>query len=341
MRSIARLAAFALLLSGGALGAQEGKKKYKVLFVTQSKGFTHGSVKRKSPDQLAPAEVSVTEVGKESGLWETECTQDASVITAEKLRGVDVVMFYTTGALPIAPDQFAAFQEWLKAGKAFVGVHSATDTYGGFKPYFELINGTFAGHPWGSGTTVTIANHEPAHTTVKMFPAEFQFKDEIYQYRNYDPMAVRVLYSLDMSKTKPQMPYLVPVCWVREYGKGRVFYTNLGHNEATWQNPKFKEHLLAGVRWALQLDDGPAAPNPEVQYLWQAKSFLAVAAPEAGKSYEALVGLLEKRAGDAAWLEKLWDEIAAFSKIDAKKAPEKRKAEAARLVAEIEKHAVQ
>jgi type 1 glutamine amidotransferase len=253
-----------VLIAGFTLKAEDAKKKYKVLFVTQSKGFMHGSVNRnKLP--LAPAEVALQQIGQNSGLFEVECTQDASILTADKLKELDVVFFYTTGQLPITEENFTAFLEWLKAGHAFCGAHSATDTYGNFKPYYELINGTFNGHPWGSGTKITVTNHEPEHPAVKMYPAEFQWVDEIYQYKNYDPKAVRVLLSLNMEKTNPKMPYHVPISWVREYGQGRVFYTNLGHNEKTWADSKFQEHILMGIRWALKLEQGNATPNPDVQ----------------------------------------------------------------------------
>ena len=104
--------------------------------------------------------------------------------------------------------------------------------------------------------------HETSHVVAKPWPAEFQIKDEIYQYRHFDPKSVRVIYSLNMAKCKTKMPYHVPVCWVREFGKGRLFYTNLGHNDATWKDAKFHEHLLAGIKWATKLIDGPATPNP-------------------------------------------------------------------------------
>jgi len=325
-----------LLLLPPALGLAQEKKKYKLLFLTQSQGFKHGSVTRKG-EALAPAETSVTQVGQESGLFDAECTQDVTTISAEKLKGVDVVMFYTTGDKLMDAASFAPLDEWLKGGKAFVGAHSATDTLKNFKPYYEMINGSFAGHPWNAGETVTLVNHDPSHVTVKMLGDEFQFKDEIYQYSHYDPKAVRVLYSLNMSKCKTRMPYHVPVCWVREYGQGRVFYTNLGHNEGTWQNVKFKEHLLAGIRWALKLEEGSAVPNPDVQALEGMKSFLAVAAGEAGKNYDELAAVAKSAAKDGAWLEKTLADIAALRKIDGKKDPDKRKAELTRILEEIEK----
>jgi type 1 glutamine amidotransferase len=335
MRSFVR--AFALLLVlAPALGvAQEKKAKYKILYITQSKGFKHGSVNRKSESELAPSEVSTTEIGKTSGLFDVECTQDASILTAEKLKELDAVMFYTTGPLPVK-ENFAAFEEWLKAGHAMIGVHSSTDTLGDFQPYWSLINGTFDGHPWGSGENCTMTVHEPSHVVAKPWPAEFQIKDEIYQYRHHDPKSVRVIYSLNMAKCKTKMPYHVPVCWVREFGKGRLFYTNLGHNEGTWTNPQFKEHLLTGIRWALKLEEGPAAPNPEVSYAEQAKAFAWVVGTEKGKSADELAAKAEKAAKtDLEWGAKLYEDIDKYRRSDKKS--DKAKAEQERILAEIEK----
>jgi type 1 glutamine amidotransferase len=305
----------ALLVLAPVLSASQEKKKYKVLALTQSKGFKHGPVSRKSPQDLCLAEATVSQIGKDSGLFETECTQDASAITAEKLKEVDVLFFYTTGDDLISPAAWAAIDEWLKSGKAFVGTHSSTDTMKNHKGYYEMINGSFNGHPWGGGETVTLTNHDPGHATVKMLGPEFQWKDEIYQYSHYDPKAVRVLYSLNMAKCKVRMPYHVPVCWVREYGQGRLFYTNLGHNESTWTNAKFKEHLLAGIRWALKLEEGPATPNPEVQALENTKSMVAALVAETGKKDEEIVAAVDKvAAADSAARDKLVGELAEYRK---------------------------
>jgi type 1 glutamine amidotransferase len=336
MKTLIRLFAVLLALAPfSVVSAQEGKT-YRILYITQSKGFQHGSVKRKAPDQLAPSEIAMMEIAKASGLFDVECTQDASVLTAEKLKELDAVMFYTTGGLPIT-GVFPQYEEWLKSGKAMIGVHSATDTLGNFKPYWSLINGTFNGHPWGSGETVSVSVHEPDHAVAKPWPAEFQIKDEIYQYRQYDPKSVRVIYSLNMAKCKTKMPYHVPMCWVREFGQGRLFYTNLGHNEGTWTNPQFREHLLAGIRWALKKTDGPAGPNPEIQYAEQARAFAWVEGDRAGKDADELAAKAGKAAiADPSWGERFYAEVEAFKKIDRKKDAEKASAEAARLLAMIE-----
>ena len=284
----------------------------KILVITQSKGFQHGVVKRPAPDQLCLVEQQVKELGEKSGIFTADFSQDAiAVLTKANLAKYDALFFYTTGSLLPAGEPREALLDFVKQGKGFIGTHSATDTFKDFKGYTSFINGSFAGHPWGSGTAATFVNHEPSHPTVAMLGKEFTWKDEIYQYNDYDQKSVRVLYSLDMAKTNPKRPYLVPVCWVREYGTGRLFYTNLGHNDATWKDAKFHEHLLAGIKWATKLIDGPATPNPEVQQTQHNLSIVAYAASLAGKDAAAYT---TKATSNAAWLTELTAAATAVSK---------------------------
>ncbi|PAW91075.1 MAG: glycosyl hydrolase [Pedosphaera sp. Tous-C6FEB] len=284
----------------------------KLLVVTQSKSFQHGVVKRPAPDQLCLVEQQVKELGEKSGVFTADFSQDAiAVLTKANLAKYDALFFYTTGSLLPAGEPREALLDFVKQGKGFIGTHSATDTFKDFKGYTSFINGSFAGHPWGSGTTATFVNHEPSHPTVAMLGKEFIWKDEIYQYNDYDQKSVRVLYSLDMAKTNPKRPFLVPVCWVREYGTGRLFYTNLGHNDATWKDAKFHEHLLAGIKWATKLIDGPATPNPEVQQTQHNLSIVAYAASLAGKDAAAYSA---KASSTPAWLTELTTAANAVSK---------------------------
>ena len=350
-------------VTGAGIGHVDAadNKPLKVFFLTQSGGFQHSVVKRPAIDKLSLAEEIVTQIGKDSGVFTVQCSKDATLITADLLKGMDVVMFYSTGnilgknepvkaktpdeewvqknePLPFTEDTWKAFDGWLKSGKAMVGIHSATDTGGNFKPFSSLINGTFAGHPWGSGNDVVFTNHEPSHPAVAMWPAEFGFKEEIYQYKNYEMSAVRVLISLNMEKTGLKMPRLVPVSWVRDYEKGRLFYTNLGHNESTWKNPLFQQHLLAGIKWAAKQTQGPSKPNPELQVELEKKSKAAayvVAVAElaqlSGKPEADLKAAWNKAvAADAGNAEKLFNQIESARRIDGKKEPEKRTAEIAK-----------
>jgi type 1 glutamine amidotransferase len=274
------LAASAALFGTLETAGAAPKKAARILMVTQSAGFKHGSVSRKNK-QLSPAERAITQLGISSNLFRVDCTQDvAKEFTKENLQNYDIVFFYTTGNLPIkeeALDYF--FNDWLKQpGHGFIGTHSATDTFHNYKPYWDMIGGTFNGHPWGSGSTVTITVHDQNHPASKPWGEEFAIKDEIYRFKNWQPEKVRVLMSLNMAKTDKKEPYHVPVAWVKDYGQGKVFYISLGHNESVWTNPTYMKSIQGGVEWILGYKEGDATPNPKLSAAQEAKAKADVAA---------------------------------------------------------------
>jgi len=264
-------------------------KPARVLMVTQSAGFKHGSVSRKE-NQLAPAERALTELGISSNLFRVDCTQDcAKDFTKENLQNYDIVFFYTTGTLPIAQaDLDYFFNDWLKQkGHGFMGAHSAADTFHNYQPYWDMIGGTFNGHPWGSGETVTITVHDRQHPASRPWGEEVTLKDEIYQFKNWQPEKVRVLMSLNMAKTKLKKPYHVPILWVKEYGDGKVMHMSLGHREDVWTNETYMASLLGGMKWMLGQEAGDATPNPELSAAEEKKAQAAVEAAEKEKAAEA------------------------------------------------------
>jgi len=254
-----------IVLQSG-LAAEDAAKPARILMVTQSAGFKHGSVTRKD-GELAPAELAVTRLGISSNLFRVDCTQDcAADFTKEKLQHYDIVLFYTTGTLPIKAENLEYFvKEWLPAkGHGFIGTHSAADTFHDYRPYWDMIGGTFDGHPWGSGSTVTIAVHDKNHPASKPWGGKVTLKDEIYQFKNWQPEKVRVLMSLDMAKTELKKPYHVPILWVKEYGGGKAMHMSLGHREDVWTNETYMASLLGGIKWMLGQEPGDATPNPEL-----------------------------------------------------------------------------
>ena len=244
----------------------DSSRPHRILFVTQSKGFRHGAVTRKD-GRPAPAEQAMEKLGVTTGLFRVDATQDVEKdFTKEKLDQYDIVMFYTTGELPIPVDVREYFlNDWLKQpGHGFLGVHSAADTYHKYPPYYEMIGGTFDGHPWGSGSTVTVKVHDTAHPAAKPWGESVTLKDEIYQFKNFKPENVRVLMSLDMAETDKKKPYHVPVLWVKEWGEGKVMHMSMGHREDLWTNEAYLASLTGGIRWLLDEAEGDATPNPDL-----------------------------------------------------------------------------
>ena len=219
----------------------------KLLYLTQSAGFKHGV--------LAVSQDVVRELGRSSGAFEATVTEDCSLLTAENLRNYDAVFFYTTGELPMDEAQKRALLEFVRGGKGFVGAHSATDTFYKWPEYGEMIGGYFNDHPWHQEVTVKV--EDPDHPSTKHLPSSFTLNDEIYQFKDWSRGKVHVLLSLDVSSVDLTNPRVkrsdkdFALAWTRTYGQGRVFYTALGHEADVWHDPRFQQHLLGGIRWAM------------------------------------------------------------------------------------------
>lgn len=284
----------------------------RLLLVSVTRGFRHSSIPTAEAalEELGrgPARfhLEYLRVAKEKESAEALEARFAKAFAPETLASFDGVIFAsTTGELPI-PD-IDRFLAWIRSGKAFIGFHAATDTLRSSDAYCEMVGGNFAGHPWNSGGEHGFVVHETGHRLTRMFPEKFRLKDEIYQYdKRFKPDSLRVLISVDMQASKPQEPYDVPVAWVRNYGQGRVFYTNFGHNESTWRDPVFREHAVEGMSWALGRFDAAADPNPQVQAASGVRSAIPAAAAASGRTVEELRAKAEaKIAKDAGWADGL------------------------------------
>ncbi|HUR28260.1 MAG TPA: ThuA domain-containing protein, partial [Planctomycetota bacterium] len=236
------------------------KTRPKVLFLTQSKGFPHDVVKRPAPTELSLAEREFVALAKDD--FEILPTQDSAAVNASDLTKYAAVAFYTTGELPISPENRAAFMEWMLHGGAFVGIHCASDTLYEYPPYQQMLGGTFDGHPWHQEIRVDVL--DGAHPAVAQLERGFLITDEIYQFKNFDKIALRELLrvepsSADFSKGK-RTDGDYAISWCREYGQGRVFYTSLGHRPEVWMDPRFQKHLLGGLSWAVNGADWKPAP---------------------------------------------------------------------------------
>lgn len=288
----------------------------RVLYLSQSVGFVHDTVRRPEGG-LAPSEIALQEMARDSGAFTVALTQDARDLTPARLADLDVLIFSTTGALPIDRPTWDAIVTWVESGKGFIGIHSAADTQldfqGGRYLYTEFIGGQFDGHPWTQGTPIRLSNLDPDNPLAATWPDGTDYTEEIYQYSGFNPYRVRVLQTLDMSYGPLRRPYPVPVTWVRQVGGGRLFYTNLGHTPSTWADPRFRDQIVTAIRWAGGQIDAETQANSEAQDRAALQAFAAAeglavgAAPDNLRSLANTIRDLQnshpdKREGDAqAW----------------------------------------
>ncbi|HWP99013.1 MAG TPA: ThuA domain-containing protein [Vicinamibacterales bacterium] len=235
------------LLALSAAGQEPAARPRRLLYLVHSAGFRH--------DVLPLTKEVVPALGRESGGFEATVTEDCGLVRADTLAGYDAVMFYTTGELPMSDAQKQDLLAFVRSGRGFVGVHSATDTFYKWPAYGELIGGYFDGHPWHEEVVVRVEDR--THPSTRHLGESFRVTDEIYQFRDWSRAAVHVLLSLDPSSVDLARPGVkrtdrdFALAWTRNYGRGRVFYTALGHRPEVWRDPRFRQHLTGGIRWAM------------------------------------------------------------------------------------------
>ena len=218
----------------------------RVLYVTHSAGFAHAV--------LPFSEEVLLTLGHSDNTFRVDITRDATILTSDVLSRYDVVVFYTTGELPLNPQQQKDFLAFIRSGGGFVGIHSASDTFYDWAAYGELLGGYFDNHPWRQDVTVKVES--PDHPVTKHLGGGFQISDEIYQFKSWTRENVNVLLSLDISSVDIDSPLVrrtdndFALAWTKPYGAGRVFYTALGHEEAVWRDDRFQQLVANGILWA-------------------------------------------------------------------------------------------
>jgi type 1 glutamine amidotransferase len=222
----------------------------RLLVVTHTTGFRHGSI--------PIAEATLRDLGTSSGLYQTEfCRTEADVasrLTTAGLAQVDAVFFAnTTGNLGI-PD-LRAFLAWVADGHGFLGAHSASDTYHDAADYLDMLGGEFATH--GAIVEGDIRVDDPSDPSVAHLAPRFRITDELYRFTRVSRGSVHTLLSMDRNPGdgvgEAGAPADLLMAWRKPHGRGRVFYTALGHRDEVWQDARFRQHLLGALRWALGL----------------------------------------------------------------------------------------
>lgn len=261
-----------LLLLGLALPLQAAPK-HRLLFFSKSSGFEH-SVITWSNGRPSHAEKVFNELGTKHQ-WEFEHSKDGSKFSPEYLKGFDAVIFYTSGDLcspgtdkqpPMTPEGKQALFDYVKAGGGFIGLHSSSDSFHTHNesqkgpdryvnhgkdadPYVCFIGGEFIIH--GAQQMATNKVVDPDFPGFTKLGDSFALHEEWYSLKDFNP-DIHALLVIDSTKMKGPMyerpPY--PTTWARTEGKGRVFYTAMGHREDVWTNPLYQDILVGAIQWA-------------------------------------------------------------------------------------------
>jgi uncharacterized protein len=240
-----------------------------ILVISETKGFEHDSI----PDAMA----NIWKMGHDTKLWETTLRTDTELITKKEIKDRNVknlnyfdalVFASTTGELDMDHSQKQDMMSFIKDdGKGFVGIHAALDTFYKWAEYGEMIGGWFDEHPWTTFEAPIIVE-DPTFPAVRHFPSAFVKRDEIYQAKSWSRDKVNVLLSLDATKLDYNNPRVhrqdhdFAVAWSKMYGKGRVFYSTLGHTKEAWDDPDIQKMYFEAIKWSLGMTEGNTASHP-------------------------------------------------------------------------------
>ncbi|GHI98293.1 glycosyl hydrolase [Streptomyces olivaceus] len=212
----------------------------KVLVFSKTAGFRHDSI----PEGIA----ALKELGTPAGIQVT-ATEEAGQFTTNNLAKYDAVAFLSTTGDVLNADQQTAFENYIKNGGGYMGIHAAADTEYDWEFYGGLVGAYFVSHPAIQQATVRVEDHD--HPATAHLDDAWERTDELYNYRTNPREQAKVLATLDETTYEGgTMKGDHPIAWCQSYGGGRSFYTGLGHTKESYADESFRGHLLGGMQYA-------------------------------------------------------------------------------------------
>ncbi len=236
---------FFLFLLVGSFQFSSAQKQFKALLVTTTKGWHHES--------LHYGVVALQELA-EKNEFTLDLLQDPKGFTEQNLKQYQAVIFLNTTGNIFDSVQQGVMERFIRSGKGFVGIHSASDTEYDWEWYTKLVGRMFVTHP-------------PTQTArLQVFDSSFAggfsqgriWTDEYYAFTPEKTNGLNYILGVDESSYKPEsgankkgvMGSFHPLSWYHHFDGGRSFYTALGHVPGTYADQGFLEHIYAGLFWA-------------------------------------------------------------------------------------------
>ena len=271
MRPVAAVAGIALLALS-AVGAQAPVprvfSKHVLAWADVRNGYQHESITH--------ALSTIERLGWESGLYDTIIRTDSQSITkspvlfklgtgiasgeqflARNLNYFDAIFFFGVREADLTAEQKQDLLSFVKDdGKGFVATHAGATGFFSWPEFGKMLGARFDEHPWGISEAMVIVEDQAA-PMMRHLPKTFAVTDEHYQLKEFSRSKMRVLARLDASKLDLKAPLVhrtdadFPVAWTKTYGKGRVFYSTLGHPRELWDTPWLQQMYFQALKWSM------------------------------------------------------------------------------------------
>jgi len=212
----------------------------KVLLFSKTEAFRHSSIE--------DAVISIKNLLETKNIQITT-TEDANYFTEDSLKNYATVIFLNTTGNVLNNLQQADFERYIQAGGGFVGIHAATDTEYNWPWYNQLVGAYFDGHPAIQKANLTCIKKDEA--CCQNVPKVWTLNEEWYNFKSINP-EIEVLMTIDESSYIGGTHEAEhPVVWKHEFDGGRSFYTAIGHNAETFEDPIYQQQLFAGIEFAI------------------------------------------------------------------------------------------
>ena len=226
-----------------------GQNKRVLIYTKNGEGFVHKNI----PSSIkALEEICALEKIK------TDASEDPAVFTDKNLKKYDAIIFSNTNNDVFdTEEQKKVFQKYIRNGGGYVGIHSANAVERKWPWYWALVGGKFIRHAPHQKFDVIVTNKN--HPSTEFLGEKWTVNDECYYSNNLNP-EINILLSADMTtiedEKKSEYPSDIfgnyfPLCWSHEFEGGRQWYTALGHDAETYDDPIFRKHLRGGILWVL------------------------------------------------------------------------------------------
>ncbi|MEH6582361.1 MAG: ThuA domain-containing protein, partial [Halioglobus sp.] len=227
-----------------------------LLVFSKTSGYRHGSIE-------TGGQALIT-LGLESGFHVT-VTEEAGEFTLGNLQQYAAVVFLNTTGDVLDPLQQSDFEQYIRGGGGFVGIHAATDTEYEWPWYGKLVGAYFDSHPEIQEASLRVIDKN--HPSTASLEDSWQKTDEWYNFKAISP-DITVLVELDEhSYSGGTNGGEHPISWYQEYDGGRAFYTAMGHTKKSYKNPVFLRHLLGGIAYAMGDDTLVAEMPDEIEFV--------------------------------------------------------------------------
>jgi type 1 glutamine amidotransferase len=235
-----------------ALPPFETAPRFAVLVFARTAGFHHDSI---------PAGIQAIRALGTQYNFDVDDTTDVAAFTDQSLARYRAVVFLNTTGDVFGPPEQAAFENFIRNGGGFVGIHSAADTEYDWPWYGRLLGTYFASHPEIQSGKLKIVDAN--HPSTETLPNEWIRTDEWYNFREDPSPNVGVLLAIDeTSYSGGDMGPNHPIAWRHSFEGGRAWYTAMGHTIESYTEPLFLAHVAGGILWAANVQRPAAAPLP-------------------------------------------------------------------------------